>query len=137
MFVQDKCPVESSSLARCMLRDKRAKQLKLPPRGGDIHCIEKLFHAVKVELDKQVLELNSTCETYEEFSEHVITTIKNMPVDVVDKIIESMDNRISLVIFSKGQRTKYQPIFDQLVETLNVEIKPWLYRAISRHRSDN
>ena len=60
-----------------------------------------------------------------------------MPVDVVNKIIESMDNQIALVIFSKGQRTKYQPIFDQLVETLNVEIKPWLYRAISRPGSDN
>jgi len=81
--------------------------LKLPPRSGDIHCIEKCFHAAKVELDKQALKLNITRETYEEFSERVTRTIKNMPVDVVDKIIESMDNRISLVIFSKGQRTKY------------------------------
>ena len=30
-----------------------------------------------------------------------------MPFDAVDKIIESMDNRISLVISSKGQKTKY------------------------------
>ena len=59
-----------------------------------------------MELDKQVLELNITHETYEKFSERVMTTIKNMPVGVVDKIIESMDSRISLVIFSKGQRTK-------------------------------
>ena len=65
------------------------------------------FHAAKVELDKQALELNITRETFEEFSERVTRTIKNMPVDVVDKIIESMDNRISLVLFSKGQRTKY------------------------------
>ena len=65
------------------------------------------FHAAKVDLDKQALELNITHETYEEFSERVTRTIKNMPVDVVDKIIESMDNRISLVLFSKGQRTKY------------------------------
>ena len=60
------------------------------------------FHAAKVDLDKQALELNITPETYEEFSERV-----TMPVDVVDKIIESMDNRICLVLFSKGQRTKY------------------------------
>ena len=106
LFVQDNCPVQNSSLARRALRDKRTKQLKLPPRSGDIHCIENLFHAVKVELDKQALELNITRETYEELSERVIRTIKNMPVDVVDKIIESMDNRISLVISSKGQRIK-------------------------------
>ena len=87
-----------------MLRDRRAKQLKLPPRSGDIYCIEFFFHAVKVELDKQA-ELNITRETYE-FSERVIRTIKNMPVDVVDKIIE-LDSRIYLVISSKGKRTKY------------------------------
>ena len=45
---------------------------------------------------------------YKEFREGVIRTIKNMPVDVVDKIIESMDNQISLFTNSKGQRTKYQ-----------------------------
>ena len=86
---------------------KRAKQLKLPPRSSDIHCIEIFFHAVEVELDKHALELNITRETYEEFSERVFRTIKNVSVDVVDKIIELMDNRISLVIASKGQRTKY------------------------------
>ena len=80
--------------------------MKLPPRSGDIHCIENVFHAAKVDLDKQALELNIR-ETYEEFSERVTRTIKNMPVDVVDKIIEPMDNRISLVLFSKRQRTKY------------------------------
>ena len=75
LFVQDNCPVQISSLARCALHDKRTKQLKLPPRSGDIHCIEIFFDAVKVELEKQALELNITCETYEEFSERVIRTI--------------------------------------------------------------
>ena len=65
------------------------------------------FYTVKVELDKQALELNIARETYKEFSERVIRKIKNMPVDVAGKIIETMDDRISLVINSKGQRTKY------------------------------
>ena len=107
LFVQDNCPVQNSALARRALRDKKAKQLNFPPRRGDIHCIEIFFHAAKVDLDKQALELNITRQTYEEFSERVTRTIKNKPVDVVDKIIESMDNRISLVLFSKGLRTKY------------------------------
>ena len=107
LFVQDNCPVQNSASACHALHVKKAKQLKLPPRSGDIHCIETFFHVVKVELDKQVLELNITRETYKEFSERVIRTIKNMPVDVVDKILESMDNQISLVINFKGQRTKY------------------------------
>lgn len=44
LFVQDNCPVQNSSLA---LRDKRAKQLKLPPRSGGIHCIENFFMQLK------------------------------------------------------------------------------------------
>ena len=107
LFLQDNCPVQNIASARLALRVKKAKQLKLSPRSGDIHCIEKFFHTVKVELDKQALELNITRETYEEFSERVISTITNMPVDAVVKIIELMDNWISLVINSKGQRTKY------------------------------
>ena len=43
LFVQDNCLVQISSLARRALRDKRAKQSKLPPRSDDIHCIEFLF----------------------------------------------------------------------------------------------
>ena len=43
LFVQDNCPVQISSLTHRVLRDKRAKQLKLPPRSGDIHCIEIFF----------------------------------------------------------------------------------------------
>ena len=47
LFVQDNCPVQNSALARRALRDKRAKQLKLPPRSGDIHCIENFFRQLK------------------------------------------------------------------------------------------
>ena len=47
LFVQDNCPVQNSSLAHRTLRDKRAKQLKLPSRSGDIHCIEKFFHELR------------------------------------------------------------------------------------------
>ena len=54
----DNCPVQNRTLPRQVVRDKRAKQLKLPPMSGDIHCIENFFHAVKVELDNQALELN-------------------------------------------------------------------------------
>ena len=81
--------------------------MKIPPRSGDIHCIENFFHVVKIELEKQALELNITRETYDQFTARVIRTIKNMPVEVVDKIIQSMDQRMTLIINCKGQRTKY------------------------------
>ena len=47
LFAQDNCLVQISSLARRALRDKRAKQLKLPSRSGDIHCIEFFLMQLK------------------------------------------------------------------------------------------
>ena len=43
LFLQDNCPVQNSESARHALRFKKAKQLKLPPRSGDIHRIKKFF----------------------------------------------------------------------------------------------
>lgn len=107
LWVQDNCPVQNSACVRKVVSAKNAEQLKIPPRSADIHCIENFFHVIKLELEKQALELNITRETYDEFSARVIATIKNIPVHVVDKIIESMDKRMTLVIDGKGQRTKY------------------------------
>ena len=42
LFVQDNCPVQNSALARRALRDKRAKQLKLP-QGAVTFIILKIF----------------------------------------------------------------------------------------------
>ena len=47
LFVQDNCPVQNSASARHALHVKKAKQLKLPPRSGDIHCIENFFMQLK------------------------------------------------------------------------------------------
>ena len=46
-------------------------------------------------------------ETYEQFSERVKTTIRNLNTDIINKTIESMNNRMDLIIEKKGQRTKY------------------------------
>ena len=43
LFLQDNCPVQNSVSARHPLRVKKAKQLKILPRSGDIHCIKKVF----------------------------------------------------------------------------------------------
>lgn len=66
-----------------------------------------------------------------------------MPVDVVDKIIESMDNQISLVTNSKGQRTKYQAYTCQISRNTEFEDERMAYYSsahilvrILRHTSD-
>ena len=78
LWVQDNCPVQNSACVRNVLARKNAELLKIPARSADINCIELFFHLVKVELESQALELNITCESYEEFSARVIKTIEGL-----------------------------------------------------------
>ena len=48
-----------------------------------------------------------TDESFEEFSERVKTTLAEYPSKGIDKIIESMDKRMDLIIKAKGQCIKY------------------------------
>ena len=106
MFVQDNAPNQNCALVRRILKMNRAKQLCILPRSPDITPIKNFFHLVKKMLRKQALELNITCETFNEFSTHVIRTMYNFPSEVIDKIINTMDGRMG-AITGKGQHTKY------------------------------
>ena len=48
-----------------------------------------------------------TCETFEQFKTRVLRTIENVDPTIIDKAIESMPQRIRLIIKGKGYRTKY------------------------------
>ena len=106
-FLQDGDPSQNSALARAAWRKMGAKLLSIPPRSPDINCIENLFHIVKQLLEQDAIKYNITFETYEQFSERVETTIRNLNTDIINKTIESMNNRMDLIIEKKGQRTKY------------------------------
>ena len=106
-FLQDGDPSQNSALARAAWRKMGAKLLSIPPRSPDINCVENLFHIVKQLLEQDAIKYNIMFETYEQFSERVETTIRNLNTDIINKTIESMNNRMDLIIEKKGQRTKY------------------------------
>ena len=73
----------------------------------DINPIENLFHFIQSKLDRYALDRNKTKDTFERFSERVRETMVNYPVDIIDKIIDSMDGRMTEIIKWKGKRLKY------------------------------
>ena len=73
----------------------------------DINPIENLFHFIQSKLDRYALDRNITKETLERFSERVRETMVNYPVDTIDKIIDSIDGRMTEIIKCKGKRLKY------------------------------
>ena len=106
-FLQDDDPSQNSALARAAWRKMGAKLLSIPPRSPNINCVENLLHIVKQLLEQDASKYNIMFETYEQFSERVETTIRNLNTDIINKTIESMNNRMDLIIEKKGQRTKY------------------------------
>ena len=107
LFMQDNDPSQNSALARTAWRRLGAKLVPLPPRSGDIHFIENIFYIVKMALEKYALDRDITHETFQEFSERVPTTFHNLHTTLIDRTVESMNNRIELLIKNKGQRTRY------------------------------
>ena len=107
LFMQDNDPSQNSALARTAWRRLGAKLVPLPPRSGDIHFIENIFHIAKMALEKDALDRNITHETFQEFSERVATTFHSLDTALIDRTTESMNHRIELLIENKGQRTRY------------------------------
>ena len=82
--------------------------LKIPPRSPDLNPIENLFNVVPQTLKKDAINQNITKETYEEFQQRFIQTMKSVPLEYINKLIASnMYKRLNLVIASKGNRIKY------------------------------
>ena len=82
--------------------------LSIPPRSQDINPIENIFHLVSKKLRVDALELGIKFESYKDFEERVIQTIRSVPVDVINKTILSMDERMISIIKRDGGRIKYR-----------------------------
>ena len=105
LFMQDNDPSQNSALARTAWRRLGAKLVPLPPRSGDIYFIENVFHIVEG-FGEGHIEKSITHETFQEFSDRVATTFHNLDTASIDKTIESMNNKIELLIKYKGKRTR-------------------------------
>ena len=62
---------------------------------------------VNNKLRQQALDDRIRKETFQEFSACVRKTMIEYPVEEIDKIIETMDKRIEMVLKATGMRIKY------------------------------
>ena len=95
--------VTFSKMLLLLLDDAIARLFSIPPRSPDFNPNENAFNFVQSKLHREKLDRNISQETFHQFSTSVKETIMIYPLETVDKIIESMDSRISKVIKSKGQ----------------------------------
>ena len=102
----DGCPRQNSKKTLKALEDNGALVFKIPPSWPDLNLIENFFALVTKALRKQVTEENIVRETFDEFVTRVREIILNFSIPKIDRIIESMDKRITLITESKGCRIK-------------------------------
>ena len=106
-FLMDGCPRQNSKIAKKAMAEVGGVLFAIPARSPDLNPIENFFHLVARRLRLQAVTRNIIRESFDEFSTRVINCILNFSVQEINKIIDSMDKRIGLVISSKGQRIKY------------------------------
>jgi len=107
LFLQDGDPRQNSAVAKKAFESMGCKVFGIPARSPDLNPIENIFHLVRKKLKEDALAKKIHHESYKEFAKRVAETISNFPADVISKTIELMEQRIDMVIASKGERIKY------------------------------
>ena len=107
LWVQDGDPSQNSARAKRAMSCANAVLLSIPARSPDINRIENIFRLVSKKLRLDALELGIQFESYKQFEERVIKTIRRIPVDVINKTILSMDKHMTSIIKHNGGRIKY------------------------------
>ena len=107
LVLQDGDPVQTSKQAQLAYDALNCSMFKIPPRSPDLNPIENIFHNVRNELRRDVIERQIEKETFDQFATRVIETIQRTSVDLIDRTIASQRRRIDLVIKSRGNRIKY------------------------------
>ena len=83
-----------------------AKKFSIPAWSPDMSLIENMFNYVRTELREGSLNRNMTFENFEEYSARVKKTLLSVPVEYINKTIEPMDNRLSMLVKKVGKRIK-------------------------------
>ena len=108
LILQDGDPSQNSKVARNSLDETSCKIFSIPARSADLNSIENMFNIVRRQLKEQAVAQKITRETFEKFSARIVETLKNVPVEIIDKTIESIPKRTKIIVTSKGKRIKHQ-----------------------------
>ena len=107
LWLQDGDPRQVSQIAKMAWKCLGCEMFGIPRWSPDLNLIENIFHIVRKQLKSDALELKIKNETYAQFSKRVANTIQAIPIELIDKTINSMERRVDMIIKKKGERTKY------------------------------
>ena len=97
-FLQDGDPSQNSAVACRALDEIGAIIFAIPSCSPDLNPIENFFHIISMELKKDTISRRIQSNSFEQFSGGIRRIIMEFPSEKIDKIIDSMDKRIGLVM---------------------------------------
>ena len=107
VFLMDGCPRQNSTVTRTEWERVGAKLFSIPAKSPDLNPIENFFNLVGKQLRKESIDKAITKETFDEFSNRIKKCMLDFKSSEIDKIIETMEKRLGMVVARKGQRIKY------------------------------
>ena len=107
LILQDGDPSQNSKVAQNTFDEIGCKIFPIPARSADLNPIENMFNIVRRQLKKQAVAQKITREAFEKFSARIVETLKNFPIKIIDKTIESIPKRTKMIVKSKGKHVKY------------------------------
>ena len=66
----------------------------IPAKSQDLNPIENIFHLVRKKLKSDALRKKITRESYNEFCKRVGKILKEFPVSIINKTIDSIEHRL-------------------------------------------
>ena len=107
LFVMDNDPSQRSTLAKDALDEIGADLVEIPPRSPELNPIENVFHNIKRSLREGALRQRIHREDFQSFKERVLGTLLQYNASIIDRTIETMNNRLQCIVKNGGYRTKY------------------------------
>ncbi|CAM1298359.1 Uncharacterised protein r2_g795 [Pycnogonum litorale] len=107
IFLQDGDPSQNSAIARKAMHEIGVSIFQIPPRSPDLNPIENFFSIVSSLLTEESVRKKIRKESFVQLTSRIDNIMKCVPTHVIDRLIDSMPNRIEEVIARKGQKTRY------------------------------
>ena len=90
LFLQDGEPSKDCKAARKVMESYGVKQISISAKSPHINPIENILDFISSKLQLDATEENITLETFEQFSERIMTNITSYSVREIDQIVATM-----------------------------------------------
>lgn len=105
IFMQDNCSFHATAIAFTTIKDSIDKCIKHPPQSCDLNPIENVWHLIQRKLNLYLRSnyLNTESELFEKVREFA----EEIPIVLINNLIDSMPNRIRDVQMNNRGSTRY------------------------------